>query len=71
MVVVPKSNESLCICVDLKALNQSVLREIHPIPRVDEILAQLAGAMYFTKLDANSGFWQIPLSTESKLLTTF
>ena len=67
MAVVPKSNGS----VDLKALNQSVLREIHPIPRVDEILAQLAGATYFTKLDANSGFWQIPLSTESKLLTTF
>ena len=71
MVVVPKSNGSVRICVDLKALNQSVLREIHPIPRVDEILAQLTGATYFTKLDANSGFWQIPLSTESKLLTTF
>ena len=71
MVVVPKSNGSVRICVDLKALNQSVLREIHPIPRVDEILAQLAGATYFTKLDANSGFWQIPLSSESKLLTTF
>ena len=27
-----------------------------------EILAQMAGAIYFTKLDANSGFWQIPLS---------
>ena len=71
MVVVPKSNGSVRICVHLKALNQSVLREIHPIPRVDEILAQLAGAMYFTKPDANSCFWQIPLSTESKLLTTF
>ena len=71
MVVVPKSNGFVRICVDLKALNQSVLREIHPIPRVDKILAQLAGATYFTKLDANSGFWQIPLSTESKLLTTF
>ena len=67
MVVVPKSNGSVRICVDLKALNQSVLREIHPIPRVDKILAQLAGATYFT----NSGFWQVPLSTESKLLTTF
>ena len=47
MVVVPKSNGSVRICVDLKGLNQSVLREIHPIPRVDEILAQLAGATYF------------------------
>ena len=39
MVVVPKSNGSVRICVDLKALNDSVMREIHPIPRVDEVIA--------------------------------
>ena len=48
-----------------------MLREIHPIPSVDEILAQFAGAKYFSKLDANSGFWQIPLSKKSQPLTTF
>ena len=59
------------ICVDLKPLNQSVLREVHPLPKVDDTLAQLAGAKVFSKLDANSGFWQIPLSQSSRLLTTF
>lgn len=59
------------ICVDLKPLNQSVLREVHPIPKVDTVLAQLAGATVFSKIDANSGFWQIPLATESHPLTTF
>ena len=58
-------------CADLKRLNQSVLREVHPIPRVDEVLAQLSGAAVFSKLDANSGFWQIPLSSESRPSTTF
>eukprot|EP00731_Ephydatia_muelleri_P032566 Em0024g110a len=38
---------------------------------VDDILAQLAGAKCFSKLDANSGFWQIPLTEKSRLLTTF
>lgn len=57
--------------MDLKALNESVKRETHPIPKVDSILAQLPGAAIFSKLDANSGFWQIPLSEPSKLLTTF
>ena len=33
--------------------------------------AQLAGAKLFSKLDANSGSWQIPLSPASRLLTTF
>ena len=71
MVVVPKKSGAVRICVDLKALNESVLRETHPIPKVDDTLAQLTGAAVFSKLDANSGFWQIPLSDESKLLTTF
>ena len=64
----PKSNSRVRICVDLTRLNQSVKRERHPLPAVDQTLAQLAG---FTKLDANFGFWQIPLAPESSLLTTF
>ena len=71
MVVVPKKNGKVCICVDLKPLNENVLREVHPMPKVDETLAQLTGAKVFSKLDANSGFWQIPLSESSRPLTTF
>jgi transposase InsO family protein len=71
MVVVPKKQGSLRICVDLKPLNENVLREIHPLPKVEDLLAQLAGAKVFSKLDANSGFWQIPLVKSSRLLTTF
>ena len=71
MVVVPKKNGTLRICVDLKPLNESVLRESHPLPKVDETLAQLHGATVFSKLDANSGFWQVPLAEKSKLLTIF
>ena len=56
MVVVPKREGSVRICVDLKLLNQSVLQEVHPIPKVDHTLAQLAGATVFSKIDANSGF---------------
>ena len=47
------------------------MREVYPLPSVDETLAQLAGAKVFSKLDANSGFWQIPLACASRLLTTF
>ena len=71
MVVVPKRSGNVRICVDLKPLNESVLREVHPLPKVDDTLAYLAGARVFSKLDANSGFWQIPLSQSSHLLTTF
>ena len=71
MVVVPKSNSRVRICMDLTKLNLSVKRERHPLSAVDPTLAQLAGARVFTKLDANLGFWQIPPSISSALLTTF
>ena len=71
MVVVPKPNGQVRICVGLTQLNKSVCRERYPLPAVEQILSQLAGATVFSKLDANSGFRQIPLAPESTLLTTF
>ena len=71
MVVVPKKSGDIRICVDLKPINESVLRETHPLPGVDETLAQLTGATVMSKLDANSGFWQIPLAKNCRELTTF
>ena len=71
MVVVPKKDGKVRICVDLKPLNASVKRETHPLPKVDDTLAQLSGAKIFSKLDANCGFWQIPLAEKSRHLTTF
>ena len=56
---------------DLKPLNESVLREVHPLPKVDKTLAQLTKAKEFSKHDANSSFWQIPLSKLLRLLMTF
>ena len=70
-VAVPKRNGSICICVNLRLLNENVLREVHPLPKIDDLLAQLSGATIFSKLDANSGFWQIPLEKDSRPLTTF
>lgn len=59
MVVVPKTNGWVRICIDLTKLNEDVYRERHPLPGVDQTLAQIAGARVFSKLDANLGFWQI------------
>ena len=61
MVVVPKKSGAVWICVDFRPLNDSVLRETDPLPKVDHTHAQLAGATVFSKIDANCGFWQIPL----------
>ena len=55
----------------LTKLNRYVKRERHMLPSVDHVLAQIGNAKHFSKLDANSGFWQIELSPESSKLATF
>ena len=71
MVVIPKPNGDVRICVHLTKLNQSVLRETQTLPSVDYTLAKFGGAKIFSKMDANSAFWQRKLSNESLLLTSF
>ena len=46
-------------------------RERHIMPSMDHTLAQLSNAKIFSKLNANSSFWQTELSKQSALLTTF
>ena len=71
IVVVPKANDAVRICVDLTHLNKAVNREVYPMASVDGSLSKLANSKIFTKLDANSGYWQIPLSEDSRKFTTF
>lgn len=71
IVVNEKRSGKLRVCIDPRDLNKAVKREHYQLPTQEEITARLAGAKYFSHLDAKSGFWQIPLDTESSLLTTF
>ncbi|GBM22128.1 hypothetical protein AVEN_266487-1 [Araneus ventricosus] len=56
VVIVPKSDGNVRICVDLEELNKNVMRELHPLPKAEYSLNLLAGAKLFLKLYANSGF---------------
>ena len=51
MVVVLKPSGKVRICVDMKPLNENVMRVFYPLPAVDKTLAQLSDTQIFTKLD--------------------
>ena len=55
IVEAPKA-QGIRLCVDLSRLNESVMHERHVLPSVDQVLAQLAGAQVFSKLDCYSAF---------------
>lgn len=71
IVVVPKVDGRVQICVDLTRLNQAVRREVYQMPTVEETLGSLTEGSVFSKLDANSGFHQVALNPESAKVTTF
>ena len=70
-IVVPKKNDSIRVCIDFTKLNKAITREYHPLPTTEETLSQLGAASHFTKLDANSGYWQLRLDESAYHLTTF
>ena len=72
LVVIEKPKaKKLRICLDPRPLNKVILREHFQLPTIEDITSRLTGARIFSKLDANCGYWQIPLDTDSQLLTTF
>ena len=60
MVPVAKTNGKVRVCVNLRRLNEAIKRERYILPTLEDVAPKLAGAEVFSKLDASSGYWQIP-----------
>ena len=60
-VLARKPDGSVRFCIDYRAVNKVTKPDAMPIPRIDDTLAALQGAKYFTTMDAMSGFWQVPV----------
>ena len=71
VVLVTKKDGSVRFCVDYRKLNNVTIKDVYPLPRIDDALSCLAGNKYFSTLDFTTGYWQIPVQEESKDKTAF
>jgi len=71
LVVSPKKDGDVRLCVDMHLPNKALRRERHPSPTVDDLINLLNGATLFSKLDLRAGYHQLELAPESQYITTF
>ena len=71
VLFVKKADGSLRFCVNYRKLNAITRKDRYPLPLIEETLAKVAKAQWFTKVDIRQAFHRIRMRPEDEELTTF
>ena len=71
VVLVKKKTGEWRFCVDYRKLNEVTVNDVYPLPRIEDALGQLEGSKYFSLMDLQAGYHQIPVRSEDRPKTAF
>ena len=71
LALVRKPNDKLRVCLDPHTINKALCFNIHNAKTFTELTSCIGKVIYASKIEANSGFWNLPMDQDSQLLKTF